>query len=375
MVQAGTSFLTQSASSSSSDDDDHHDGMQVRKKNAGGHKTGYNKSWLSRYPDIYCATEVDGEVLFCKLCQKWNTHGANGSAIWNEEPCRYLREDKVKEHLTKHQHQEALRLELAKQKEIDTAMKTSEEKGVNGAIELQKVLHWLVKHNLPHTTLFESLVELVLAVDQDLLASVHKGGNAKYTSPQVVGELLTTMSDVVQEETIKELQNSPTFGLMLDEGSSAKSVRKMVGASVRYLGPDAKPKVAYLATIEVQDGKAETIVQKVRDHCSSHNISLKKMSGLGSDGASVMTGKDTGVGARLKQDSSTLVAVHCNNHRLALAARDSFKNIPEMRKIEELMDNIYNFYHWSPNWTNTLHNLQLAFEKAPLSIKQAKHFR
>jgi len=52
-------------------------------------------------------------------------------------------------------------------------------------------------------------------------------------------------------------------------------------------------------------------------------IPLKNVRGLATDGASVMTGKTRGLAALLKKDVTSLVAVHCVCHRLALACIDT----------------------------------------------------
>lgn len=56
-------------------------------------------------------------------------------------------------------------------------------------------------------------------------------------------------------------------------------------------------------------------------------LDLKKISGLCTDGASVMIGKRDGLGAKLKQKNRHLIATHCACHRLALACTDSNSNL------------------------------------------------
>ncbi|KAI4813334.1 hypothetical protein KUCAC02_024666, partial [Chaenocephalus aceratus] len=65
------------------------------------------------------------------------------------------------------------------------------------------------------------------------------------------------------------------------------------------------------------------IYEKVVEVLRGRGIELSKVMGLGSDGASVMTGKHAGVGALLKRVNPFLIQVHCVAHRAALAAVDA----------------------------------------------------
>lgn len=243
---------------------------------------------------------------------------------------------------------------------------------------MMKVLHWLIEHNLA-PSLFDSLIEMITKIDSSKIQRVRIAKNAKYTSTNTVTDFVESMASVVRDETVRELNTAPSpyFGLMLDEGSSAVAVRKMLGISVKFMDIDGNPAVKYLATKEVVDGKAQTMVDTVQETFESIGVTSwqQKLRSLGTDGASVMLGKKEGVGAKLAQQCQSLITVHCNNHRLALAARDSFKGIPEMLKIEELLSGLYNFFHWSPNRSNSLRAVQEAFNEAPLAVKAAKHFR
>ena len=52
------------------------------------------------------------------------------------------------------------------------------------------------------------------------------------------------------------------------------------------------------------------------------------MCAFGSDGASVMTEMLTGVAVRLQGHSPPMIAVHCVNHRLALATAQALASVP-----------------------------------------------
>lgn len=76
-----------------------------------------------------------------------------------------------------------------------------------------------------------------------------------------------------------------------------------------------------LETSESAD--SETITRIITDELKACGLNLVLVCGFGSDGASVMTGKHNGVGARLQKVCSITVQSHCISHRLALACSDA----------------------------------------------------
>ena len=65
----------------------------------------------------------------------------------------------------------------------------------------------------------------------------------------------------------------------------------------------------FLRLIEIRDGKAETIEQAIASFIHEVNISVDKSVGFGSDGASNMAGRHSGIAARLKLVIPELVSV------------------------------------------------------------------
>ena len=72
-----------------------------------------------------------------------------------------------------------------------------------------------------------------------------------------------------------------------------------------------------LATSDSANAETNTclIIEKLKESGQQ----VEHACGFGSDGASVMTGAQNGVGARIQAVCRLLVRTHCINHRLALA--------------------------------------------------------
>ena len=75
---------------------------------------------------------------------------------------------------------------------------------------------------------------------------------------------------------------------------------------------------------------------------------------LGSDGCTVMTGKDTGVGAMLRKDIVDLLQLHCCNHRLALGEVAALCVLSLSVSTSRHLSSLIYFDRWSsaPRWSS-----------------------
>ncbi|KAK1900894.1 E3 SUMO-protein ligase KIAA1586 [Dissostichus eleginoides] len=68
---------------------------------------------------------------------------------------------------------------------------------------------------------------------------------------------------------------------------------------------------------------------------------------IATDGASVLTGKNCEVIARLKQDFPKIQSIHCLCHRLELAVHDSLKRVAGCNHFEIFVSKLYTLYNQS----------------------------
>jgi len=95
---------------------------------------------------------------------------------------------------------------------------------------------------------------------------------------------------------------------------------------------DFYPTMIFLSLEEPQNTKAQGILGAINNAFDHFEIPdyKQKLIGFCSDGASVMMGERRGVIALLKEQGNVnwLLSVWCLAHRLELAVKDSFKDIP-----------------------------------------------
>ena len=86
-----------------------------------------------------------------------------------------------------------------------------------------------MKHRIPHTTSFEGLIELQIQNGNEELR-LHKEkcpSNATYLSKVSVAELFGSISHVLDQGLLTEMNSSPFYSIMADECTDIASMVKL----------------------------------------------------------------------------------------------------------------------------------------------------
>ena len=99
------------------------------------------------------------------------------------------------------------------------------------------------------------------------------------------------------------------------------------------------------------------------------------MVGIGTDGASDMTGRKSGVVAKLREHTPSLIGIHCAAHRCALTASQAAKQIPQLKEYSHTLTNIFYYFSGSALRSNKLREIQLLLELPTLKYAQVHSVR
>ena len=152
------------------------------------------------------------------------------------------------------------------------------------------------------------------------------------------------------------------------DGSSDSSIteNEMVYIHTCHKG---EVKTTFIKCCQVQRGTALGVINAIKRSAETvmeFNTFLSKLVAMGSDGASVMLGKKSGVLALLKEQQPSLIGINCSAHRLELCYKDAMKKVPMAEKVLTLLTGLYYMYRNSPlNRTN----LKNAFRCLSINIK------
>ena len=236
-------------------------------KRQAGHREGYYPALAEAYPFLVPVEDRDNEGkvigVLCSLCMKHETDQRNHAGTWTSKPCSCIRKDVIDRHSKSAMHREAIEKEtLRKQSSRDGGIAraferqiTAQRKAVVGAI---KVMYWLAKEEVAHTTKYESLLDLAISLGCTYLKELNVADNANYRSRQIVGEFLQTLSMQIEDDVLQNLASSSYFALMTDESTDI-SVLKQLVLVARYILPTGDVTTSFLAIADLPDGTAQSI--------------------------------------------------------------------------------------------------------------------
>ncbi len=191
------------------------------------HRVGYDSSWEREFPwhqPVFDASNTTVEGLLCNICKRHRTGQRNKAGTWSTKPCTLLRRDILQRHKRSLMHKEAEEMEatrLASKKDggISQVMSVrvlARRKAIIGAFQM---MYWLAKEEIPHTTHFSFLKDLVVRLGWDYMRDLFVRRNAQYTSEQTIAELLQCLAQVIEEKTVADIESSAYFSLMTDEST------------------------------------------------------------------------------------------------------------------------------------------------------------
>lgn len=335
------------------------------------HKTGFNEVWRETYPWVSPVHTNEKSVLFCSLCTKWHKDCVTyNNSPWIKNGYLTVRLDKLREHSNSAMHKKAISYEANKNMLDECSEKDLETNSeLVAAIEsAMKCMNFLIKHNLPHHSLFEPLINFCIdELKSPVLLPLKKAKNCNYTSHRTVDEFLEIMAKTKEDEILEEIKSSPCFSVSTDETCDVTN-RKHMAIAIKYL-KDGSPKVSFVKDCHLSDGKSETIFAELLPVIEEYG-GFKKMVGFSSDGARAMVGAKNGVATMLKEKNESLIAINCMNHRLALATKDSFEAQKRFIKLDEILNSTYKYYKYSASRTNSLINAQSLFCSKGTTLKR-----
>lgn len=171
--------------------------------------------------------------------------------------------------------------------------------------------------------------------------------NTTYLSHFSQNEMITSISQEITENIIKQVKNSKMYSVMADEARDRHTEKLAV--CVRFVTEEGV-RECFLGLQTLQGFDAQSITDAIEEMLQSHNLGDLMCVAQTYDGASVMSGAVGGVQARFRERHPEAVYVHCYAHELNLVLCYTCKAIPEAAALFDLLENVYTFF------TNSLVN-------------------
>ncbi|XP_053692536.1 uncharacterized protein LOC128740986 [Sabethes cyaneus] len=224
-----------------------------------------------------------------------------------------------------------------------------------------KLCAWALEHNVPFSAV-DSLANLLktTASDGNVLAKIRLGRT------KTVSVIEGVIAAVQHEELIEKMRKT-SFSILIDESTDTSSV-KTLAIVVRILDPtEFKAIDTFYKALEIEFADHKSIYNAIIAQFNIDRIDYKThLKGFGSDGASVMMGKNNSVMRLLKCDCPQLIDVRCTCHSLALCVSNACEVLPTY--VEQLMRDIYNYIAGSPKRCTEFVRIQQILELNPKKV-------
>lgn len=249
----------------------------------------------------------------------------------------------LKLHMTRQKHIDNMRAmkTTAATRPIDSLFKPGPSKPTATKLKLAELR--LAAHVAAHSSLCtaDHLTPVLTSTFQD--SSIAAGmtlGRTKCTA------LVTkVLGPTFQEMLLEDIGQQP-YSLILDE-STDRSCTKELGVVVRYFSDRTGDFVTqFLGLIPISDASAHGIFLALKSFLELCKLNISNCVGIGTDGASVMCGKNHSVYTMMKEENPKLILAKCTCHSLHLACSEATGSLPA--NIEFLVRESYNWFSCSP---------------------------
>lgn len=328
------------------------------------------KEWQERQPWIF----FNGGCIGCLTCKEAKLllgpeRGVHLSSEWGKGIVRSdsakIMRNKIYKHRNSVAHKQAN--EMAKLKKRDVIPNIIIEASSHQFNETEaafRTAYCIAKERMSFTKM-GPLIEL-----QEQNGS--KMGNV-HRSDHSCAEISTHLASEMKRTMISNLKkaNSP-ISISIDE-SSVYGLTYLIIYLRSDISGNGDLENIFLNLVELKQGTdAASIYSSLRESLRDAGLNdewlSKHLISIATDGASVLTGKVSGLIARLKTDFPNVQAVHCLAHRLELAVHDSLKAVTGTNYFDIFISKLYAIYHQSPKNTRLLKEAALALETRLLQI-------
>ena len=149
-------------------------------------------------------------------------------------------------------------------------------------------------------------------------------------------------------DLLKKHLDKINYFSVLTDGSTGASFTVQEAMYILFLN-DGVPKVRYFSVESVKNANAAGIQESIQTAFNRFGVTKFEdcIVGLNADGANVSMGPLNGLGKIVKDSAPWLQLVHCFNHLIKLALKDTFDTLP-FGDIDNMLMKLYYLYEKSP---------------------------
>ena len=290
--------------------------------------------------------------------------------------CKIYKKDALAKHALTVDHRAAIEAKACR-RDMQRALAHSYRDQELAIIAALKTVYFMAKKNLPNDHFSDLKQFLLVQGSTDIGALTFQCGRVgrefTYEHSESVRGFQEAIAAAVDEDLDQDLAQSEFYSLLIDESTDIAADHNLV-MYMRYVR-NGEVQSRFLSLIELPGGTAPEIVDVVLKVFTSRRISLEKLCGIATDGASVMIGCRTGVTTQIKGRNPFILSIHCIAHRLALASGQAADAVPYIKEYQLYVNNIYRYFHYSTKHAAKLKEIQSVLQSAERKFHQVFHTR
>ena len=174
----------------------------------------------------------------------------------------------------------------------------------------------------------------------------------------------------MRHKICSEVRDSGFFSVLVDETKDI-SRQEQLAIVLRYVSlPTASIHEHFLTYVIAENLDAESLTKYILDAFNEYKLDVSCLVSQGYDGASVMSGKISGVQARIKEIAPSALYIHCNAHCLNLCLVDSVKVVKYAGDFFALLESLYVFIS-----SSKCHAMFICHQQAIYTDKQVRQLQ
>ncbi|KAJ8333912.1 hypothetical protein SKAU_G00412310 [Synaphobranchus kaupii] len=188
-----------------------------------------------------------------------------------------------------------------------------------------------------------------------------------YLSDKACARFIVDIYDGEMEKLLADLKKARFISIMID-GATDEGNLENENIYIKFFDKEKGVVQSFFGIEDVKHANADGIIAAVDSVFQQAGLENWRdcVVFLCADGAAVNMGRKNGVAAKLKENIEHLLAIHCVAHRLELGMVDSIKDDAQLKKLQEVLQFLYQQYHYSPKALRELRMLAQALEEKVL---------
>ena len=330
-------------------------------------KGSYRPWYSERYDWLEYEPNVGG---FCRVCRAYWTKSTpsyremerKSMGVFISVPFTNWRKapgetGRLMKHARSEHHGIAVENQIFRRKEgsvfdqLSTVSEVQKRENRERVNDLIKCSYFLFKNELPHTLLYNRLLQLATDMDHSGKISEFFGNckrNATYDSATSVTEFLESTSEIIERDLLIKVRNARVITIMSDEGTDINRHGNLCICLRFCEAVSGEPNEMYISLLQLKEKDAESIFNTLVKELQRRQIDMSKTRFVGFDGAAVFSGIHTGVAARLRGTfNRAILFIHCRAHALQLAVISASHSFPDIARCLSSLKSLVNFINRS----------------------------